>query len=804
MLVLHAHNHDRSEHHDLTDWVTQLEVALSTQEPWTTINASLRLPHADRLFAPDPDDWLSVHEMPSGRAIAWGQVDAPQEPGLVREGPSLTGGSPRVMASSWLSAMGKAQIYAMASQGVRTSAGTLFTLDEWNDRFIEIMRLYNGRVGPVLTKMIRMFGRMTLPETMGGGQLGSNVAVAHDSAGAKRLGLISPIDIVHGAAESIGDHAWPETTTALALLTGLFYPNRDLIEFFEVLTPFDRDVLFNGTLVSGAAALVNGLGTIGASTRAPLSSGLGRAAQAANEGLAALALVPDSRLAAKLRAIPTLVYRLRPWRVEGLDEYLSTLGGNMPMLKAAAERFREIAPARTWPASPDYQIPWEQIRTFDPPGRPPRVNAVTAEVPGAADPVKFWEDAGLPFGDYKDMARHGLRSMVARWPFIDVHNVDAFTTLTMVAGVAAQMFLRQERFLQGTVRLTDLRLDLQPGRVFEATLPGVRAGSTRRFSAYIERVRHSLTREGRSLVGKTDVTYSRGLYEGQERVVRPQQPVERGTEPNRRAIAPVQLVSGKLASTGPSFFDRAQEAPATDGILFRGTTIPWTGKHRLERRLRASNLPVADRTMRRLNKSIDLLTLHFTGGVSEEVEPVLRVLDGSGGGAHFVVQPDGTLFQYLDLAITAVHVGQDDMNRRSVGVEVMSPGAARSYSSVNDMPEGPWKRVTGFWYGSRASLRSRWFHAATSAQEETLVDLLRFLSTHFAVPLAYPAFTGDRQYLRVPQLGHRCDEPKSDGGQDLPVTPGVWHHVELYNPPEGRSDAMGIVISDLIAKVGTP
>ncbi|HRE87641.1 MAG TPA: N-acetylmuramoyl-L-alanine amidase [Myxococcota bacterium] len=785
MIVLHAHNHDRSEHHDLTDWVTRLEISLSTKEPWTTIDATLRLPHADQLYAPDPDDWLSAHEIPSGRAIAWGQVDRPQKPGLVREGNSLTGGSPRITASSWLSAMGKAQIYAMASQGVRTSAGTLFTLEEWSERFMTMMRLYNGKeVGPVLAKMVKMLGRLVLPSTMGGGQLGSSVAVAHNSSTAKRLGLLSPVDPIVGAAESIGDHVWPESTTALGLVAGLFWTNRELIEFFEVVTPFSREVLADGATTRGTAALVGAL---------PIGAGVGRVLQAgvemAVERALDLSLVPDSRLSVALRGIPALVYRLRPWRMEGLEEYLSGMGDASSLVRAA-ERFRDIMPPRTWPLEPDFRISWDEIRAIDPPNRPDRINAVTAEVPGIADPVQFWEDAGLPFADYTDIGRHGLRAMIARWPFIDVHDGDALTTTVMVAGMTAQMFLRQDRFLQGTLRLAHQRLDLQPGRVFEAEIPGQMAGSKRRFTAYIEGVRHSLTREGRSLVGRTDVTYSRGLYEEQE--------------PNRRAMAPMQLVSGKLASAGPSFFDRAQEAPATDGILFRGAAIPWTGKHRIERRLRASNLPVADRTMRRLNKSIDILTLHFTGGVSEVVEPVLRVLDGSGGGAHFVVQPDGTLFQYLDLAQTAVHVGQDDMNRRSVGVEVMSPGAARSYSNINDVPVGPWKRVTGFWYGSRASFRSRWFNAATSAQEETLVDLMRFLSTHFAVPLAYPAFTGDRQYLRVPQLGHRCDEPKSDGGQDLPVTPGVWHHVELYNPPEGRSDAMGIVISDLIAKAGTP
>jgi hypothetical protein len=570
VLALYAHNHDRERPHDLTDWVTSLDILLSTAEPWSSISASLRLPHADRLFAPDPDDWLTVQQIPSGRAIAWGQVDVAPEPGVVREGTKLTGGITRVVARSWLNALAKAQIYAWAAVGRRTSAGTLFTLEEWDQRFNEIMKLAGGQLGEQLTKLIRMFGRLDLPASLGGGQLGHSVAVAHNSATSERLGYGSPVDSVLGSpvgSGALGDQAFPESTTALALLLGAFWPNRELVEFFEVLTPLDSRLsseVSDGVFRVAGGALLGAAGSVLAGNRSNLGlAALGSGARAAGGALTASALVSDARASAKLRAIPTLWYRLKPWREEAVDAYLKKWSGQTHA--QAGVLAAELFPGRTWPSVPDFTLTEDEVVSFEPPTRPTRVNTVSIESTFAHDVVKFWEDAGLPMLDLKDISRHGVRAMFPRWPFIDPQGADPLTLTTVMSAVVAQMFLRQERFYQGAVKVP-FRPELQPGRVMQLTLPG----SGRKFTAYIESVRHSLTREGSVLTGWSHITYSRGLYEGQERVVRPDAPVERGTEPERRAKMPTVVVDQAFTRDAPAAFpDRPSDC--TEG---RGTTFP--------------------------------------------------------------------------------------------------------------------------------------------------------------------------------------------------------------------------------------
>ncbi len=812
MLALYAHPYepDRSGNppkaRDLTGWVSSIEVMLSTSEPWTLINATLTLPHANRGLAPDSGDWLVVRGVPSGQAIAMGKMEAPTEPGLVREGAALVSGKTRLVARSWLTSLQDAEVYAHGSASRLTSVGTLFTLDEWEKRANEILNVVNGRHGEQLVKLLRLLGRMSLPPSLGRGQLGFSVAVAHDSQTSQRLGLLSPVDSVLGPRLA-GDQAWPGATSALALLRGLFQPNRELVELFEVMAPLDRrrggtaDQIESETREIEARRLESQqmLGE-----PAESSAELERIKAEVDYLNASGAIVGDGALVGKLRAVPTLVYRLRPWRTESLADYLAAEKGRgspqqIASLDRAIEVFEKSFPSATWP-KPRYTFTEDEIVAFDPPSHPSRVNAVTIDPVMASDAIKFWEEAGLPMLDETDIARHGLRVMSPRWPYFAEGDADFVAWLRLMAGVASQLFLRQERFYQGTVQVRS-RLDVQPGNVFRLRLPGGRS-----FTAYAETVRHSLSRQGTVLAGWTYITYSRGLYDGEARSARPDAPVERGTEPERPAKRATSLpvVGGPARPQPPGPATSVPPTTTTNiGVRYRGVDLAWTGPHPIEQRF--SKVAPADKTKRRSPQAIDILTLHFTGGRSLDVKDAIRELDkGGGDGAHFIVQPDGRLFQYLDLETTATHVGQDDLNRRSVGIEIMSPGAALTVDPAAPSL-GPWQKLTGFFYGSQVAFRNRHFYAATTQQEETVVALIRFLSANFGVTLASPAAdVVDRKHLKVPRRGHRADEPISSGGLGLTITPGVWHHVELYNPPAGRIDAMGIIIPDLVARARTP
>ncbi len=809
MLVVHRHIHDQDPI-DLTDWVTALDVTLSTTDPWSAIDASLRLPFTHRGVAPEPGDYLTVQRDDTGRAVAWGNVTSAPEPGLVREGKRLTGGTVRTRAWSWMNLLREAQVYAHGSPGRLTGVGTLFTLEEWNRRGVEIMNIVNGKHGEQLVKLLRLFGRLELPTSLGGGMLGDSIAVAHDANTAGRLGLHASIDRVLGPRLA-GDQAWPGATNALSMLLSLFQPNRDLIECFEVLCPLSDGVRRQ---LQTEVALAEGLARAASSSAEPFRDALeGLALTAADS-----AIVTNGALINKLRAVPTLVYRLFPGRVESFESYLSgqrSLG--TPAMIAGYERAltlaRELFPGTTWPA-PEVVISADECPNFDPPMRTNggRINAVTIDPGLGEEALKFWEEAGLPLLDEQDIRRFGLRLLDIRWPYFAPDDADFVAWLRLIAGLGSQLFLRRERFYRGTVKVM-LRLDMQPGRVFQLELP-----NGRKFTAYAEMVRHSIARDGPVLAGWTHITYSRGLYDNVPRAIRPTAArtrpstavsTEPGTEVERPAKKPTEVVSSSIAGswgTAPSPSPApptprppARPQPTTDaGVLYRGAAIAWPYATRLERRL--SRTESADRTLRPLPERIDILTLHYTDGRSTDVSAPIRTLASKGGdGAHFILQPDGILFQYMDLEKTAIHVGQNDMNRRSVGVEIMCPGARQL---VDDSLALPWPSDSGFYYNTHFGLRARKIYHATPAQETALVDLIRFLSTNFSVPLRAPAAdTEDPKRLRVPKLGHRCDETIADGGTGIALAPGIWHHVELYNPPQGRADALGVIIPNLISRV---
>jgi hypothetical protein len=299
------------------------------------------------------------------------------------------------------------------------------------------------------------------------------------------------------------------------------------------------------------------------------------------------------------------------------------------------------------------------------------------------------------------------------------------------------------------------------------------------------RVTHTVTVQGGGEVAaKTAIEFDRGLFS--ERLRTP------------KYFAPRQV--SNITTTDEPEPEPEPELLASS-ILFGDTDLPYRSTHGCKRLLRS--LPPGDATIRTDPAKIDMLVLHFTSGRDTDARKVTKLLDGAAGGAHFVLQPDGLLVQYMDLRATASHVGQDDMNRRSIGIEIMSPGASQLYANPNGMV-GPWKKVTGFWYNTR-DIRKKWFFGASTAQEQALRELVAFLVENFGIKARAPAYRG--KHLRFPKRGHRCDEPEEKGGSGLALQPGIWHHAELFQPDgvdatgrkvTGRSDAMGIDIQDLL------
>jgi N-acetylmuramoyl-L-alanine amidase len=84
---------------------------------------------------------------------------------------------------------------------------------------------------------------------------------------------------------------------------------------------------------------------------------------------------------------------------------------------------------------------------------------------------------------------------------------------------------------------------------------------------------------------------------------------------------------------------------------------------------------------------IDHLVLHYTGMASGEAA-LARLTDGAAESrvsAHYLVEEDGRIFQLVEEAERAWHAGvaywrgQDDLNSRSIGIEIVNPGHEYGY-----------------------------------------------------------------------------------------------------------------------------
>lgn len=118
------------------------------------------------------------------------------------------------------------------------------------------------------------------------------------------------------------------------------------------------------------------------------------------------------------------------------------------------------------------------------------------------------------------------------------------------------------------------------------------------------------------------------------------------------------------------------------GIVISGRVLPHT-----ERVLREPGVEwTRGRDTRPRQWPVDLLVGHWTGGPPRTGpgagRAVFRAMnarkrdDGTdlSVSVHFVISWDGLIWQLLDLAEAAVHVGSREVNARSIGVECCWPG----------------------------------------------------------------------------------------------------------------------------------
>lgn len=488
-------------------------------------------------------------------------------------------------------------------------------------------------------------------------------------------------------------------------------------------------------------------------------------------------------------ARPAIVHRIAPWVTDKLSEMVVDEGG------ATEVKIDPVWDEPTWRLERALKLaPNQGFRLSTTRSDDARINVVTVNwsVAGGS-PARWLLPAGLPIGDKQDADRHGARLLELNWDLpAGVRRARASSrgvadesaivrTIRTVGWLGWHFYGLGHVFETGTIDTRFLGPLARPGEIVSADY-----GGKVPFTAYMTSVTHSAERRDRGVMtARTSIEFDRGLWD------------ERMRDPHvyRRSVT----VTAPASPPKPEPTPAPAPASATSYVKFGGRQVPWMSTEvALEQRLSSS--PSAYRARRDESSAIDIAVVHFTGGRALSIDKAIATFDSHGGdGIHFIIDPAGKVYQYMDLRLVASHADDNDVNIRSVGIEVMSPGFAHWKASAALLPAGPWKKLTGFWYNNLENRKSYHFHGASEAQEKSLAVLLAFLRANFAVSLVAPA--ADRvnpKRLRVPSVGNRCDVPIAEGGLGIPVSTGVWHHVEIKNPYEGRIDALGIILPDVL------
>ena len=781
-LLIELHAHDRKPV-DITRWTKRVQWVEGVNAPWDSMAVDLALPLGEIVFVGDrltsdastievlsgvdtsPGLWLKLTEYATGRLLSMARIDT--RPLNLRSGAKgLISNRVSLQALGALSFIRTLAVEIVIGTITDDYGGIMAAGGTGAKRYYELFRrLVNSpRASDIvgLDGIIATLAPVQIPETLipGVRTLGELFRIAWGPGAlgaAAPLRTMSRVPLVPGAAIQ---YMLPQGT-ALDMILALFQREQRLIEFFPSME---------------------------AATNDPLKAGYA-----------------DAR--------PTLIHRICPWVTGPISKMVVETG------EASSVQIPSEYDAVTWRCpehttdnkrpDPDKGLALRTNEGFSlNPTRSEaaRVNAVTVNwAVAGGSPSRWLTPAGLPIADRADIEKHGARLMELNWDLCAGNPRDR-SAIPSIAGVRARSNLvptvrnpEQSNFeTLKTIGYLGWHF-YGLGHVFEAgtiegNYLGLRAragepisfdyGGKRPFTAYMTQVTHvAETREKGLVSAHTSIQFDRGLWD------------ERLRDPH---IYRETKAAAKLAQKPPE--QKVDEpAPAPTGyVLFGGQQLPWRSQTvAMEQRL-STRTPL-DRTIRNEASDIDIFVVHFTGGFSTNITRALATFDSaSGSGIHFIIDPAGKIYQYMDVRNTAVHADDNAINRRSVGVEVMSPSAFYYKATEAELPPGPWQKLTGFWAGSNVGQKDRWFHGASVAQEAALATLSAFLSANFAVPLTSPAQdTSNPKHLRVPRAGHRADEPVSEGGLGIPIQPGIWHHVEIKNPPEGRIDAMGIILPNV-------
>jgi hypothetical protein len=487
-----------------------------------------------------PGDWIIIRNM-RGAAVFFGYVTNVTDGISIGNNNAVVSNPLVVQAETWLDMLSRVELYSPPANSYDRSVGTFFSVYDYASLVESYLGDFAfGNLGEAVRTIFKRIALVKFPKSLaGGGLLSEHIPVVFDYGTGRTHApdlMVEEIPTAgafptHIGYQSVRSNVYP-------MLRTLFVPEPALIEMFPHLSHL-RDP--NKPLAT--VLQVRDDGEIYDST------GLLVADTGVDDTVVDVDLSPSNPnyraggLAEYLKARPSLVYRVKPWRnrplrqsvfaAVGSGSYKSTerlVDGENPDDIAAsdlgqreilADMFDEI----TWDPALFARVPQGRVVSLERTRSDQnRLNCTFIHL-GVTD-VNVLQASGLPILIDSEVERHGLRTASPTWPFIITPDEvgkqkDFILYMRSIAAQIMQFYHRGHAFGSGSVSIAGgsqiagfdydeengtFTWPLQAGRPFSIAIPG------KDFQAYAESVTVTISVQGTTVVGSTEVQYSRGLY----------------------------------------------------------------------------------------------------------------------------------------------------------------------------------------------------------------------------------------------------------------------------------------------------
>jgi hypothetical protein len=532
---------------------------------------------------PEPGDWIILRDE-SGRAVFFGRVVTVDD--SISMSGSTAVSSLTFTAVSWLDSLDLSEAFA-PDGALDQTIGTLFTKQDWASTTLSFFQSYVfGQVGEALQILWRNLARVRLPKSLTGKYLGDLIPVVYDN---DTRNAWAP-DMVVESLPVAG--ALPTQLSFLAvksrvydLLRGLFVPEPGLIELFPHLAPAIPD--FTQEQYSARPAM----------TVPVTPEFLDATEQGKSNKRPSSIFYPKPEdvwsdmfeLERILGVRPVIIYRVRPWRSRPLSEsvYAEPEADNAPEKELESSKsqakllLKDTFNMVTWDKKYFTKIPYDFVTSISR-SRSLSEQATCTTINLVLSQLEALAAAGLPVKNKREILNKGLRTIQTTWPFIIRPKEDAKLSsfIAYMRTIAAQVmsfYAKGHQLGSGSVECTFSSKDGVGSRFFLVNAVGGKPFSVYynkdgsdfyglaettngeldgpdavEFSAYCEAVSRSISVIGSSVVSRTSISFSRGLYGHEESRFREsiisipdapsatsnQTPTSGGSPPGGRAAGP--------------------------------------------------------------------------------------------------------------------------------------------------------------------------------------------------------------------------------------------------------------------------